>query len=143
MVGMRRPSFTRSGNMEKVDMVRNQGTNLLTSPLSPSTQVIKQAGTAASSIDFSCTWNEKRKKVRLVVVRLSTKFLLEGEKRRWRFAGMERVKVVARQSFARSGIDISCLNLYTTSRAHQKFATLSSNNPLLKGNILYISIRLL
>ena len=64
MLGMRRPSLTSSGSMEKVVMVRSQGTSCLTRTLSPSTKVSRQTGTAASNMDFSWTWNEKRKKVK-------------------------------------------------------------------------------
>ena len=54
-------------------------------------------------------------------------------------AGRLMLKVEMRQSLARSGMAIVFLSFNTTSSAHQKLATLSSNNPLPKGNILVIT----
>ena len=75
MVGIRRPSLVRRGSMENVDMVNIHGTMVLVMIGSVSVKVRRHIGMAASKIDFSWTWNENKKNMRLVLTKPRMKFL--------------------------------------------------------------------
>eukprot|EP00116_Pleurobrachia_bachei_P012730 sb/3472992/ len=85
---------------------------------------------------FSCTWNENKKNPSAEFVRARIKDLWVGCRNRRSWEGRTVRTVRNRDILARMNLEKRSLNLITTLALHQKLATLSSNSPLLNGNIL-------
>mmetsp|Transcript_2937 Transcript_2937/g.3939 ORF Transcript_2937/g.3939 Transcript_2937/m.3939 type:complete len:130 (-) Transcript_2937:156-545(-) len=93
-------------------------------------------GSNGNKIDFSCTWNENRKKERAQPI--SPKMNRRGVGRRniCSIVGKIDITVVIKASKTVASRENKAFHLMITFVAHQKFATLSSNNPLATGKTL-------
>ena len=123
--GMANSSFCRSGNIDAVVTVKSQtlikGVNRWWTSLNPPSS--SATGMPTSKIDFSCTWNEKRKNASDVLIKARIRLAFEGCIKRRMFVGSEARAVEARQPMANVWTSYKSLILMATLIAHHTFAT--------------------
>lgn len=152
-----KPSLFKSGHMLKTATLLTKTPQEYTGESTGAPDKRSVTGMSASSIDFSCTWNENKKNDSEDVSSaygnsgrngvwdsfsfLCTESSIEAmynlipARRSTTTLGKKPSAVNKVDSLSKKSVDAQCFHLKTTFDAHQKLATLSSNKPRENGKI--------
>lgn len=129
--GRDRPSLTRSGYMLKAANTPNH------KEVNGCQCARRERGRAANRMDFSCTWNEKRKNASDEFPKAKINVYGVGFLSSTQDEGRRAAAVVSKVSFISEPCDSRLRSLMRAEMEHHMLATLSSYSPLAKGNCLW------